>query len=80
MYLQGTGFPIFSSLLAETRPPMLPQPGRPRREDYECQREGARNLFLACEPLVGWLHVAVTQRRATGDFAHQMRWLVNADY
>ncbi len=69
-----------TQLLAETRPPIPPQPGRPRREDYEYRREGARNLFLACEPLVGWRHVAVTERRTTGDFAHQMRWLVDEAY
>ena len=69
-----------TQLLAETRPPIPPQPGPPRREDYEYRREGARNLFLACEPLVGWRHVAVTERRTTGDFAHQMRWLVDEAY
>ncbi len=69
-----------TQLLAETRPPLPPQRGRPRREDYEYRREGTRNLFLACEPLAGWRHVAVTERRTTGDFAHQMRWLVDEAY
>ena len=41
---------------------------------------GVRNLFLACEPLVGWRHVAVTRRRTMEDFAHQMRWLVDEAY
>ena len=40
-------------LLADTRPPLLAQPGRPARQDYEYRQEGARNLFLACEPLAG---------------------------
>ena len=57
-----------------------PQPGRPRREDYEYRREGTRNLFLACEPLAGWRHVAVTQRRTMQDFARRMRWLVDEAY
>ena len=69
-----------TQLLAETRPPMPPQPGRPRRQDYEYRREGTRNLFLACEPLAGWRHVAVTQRRTMQDFAQQMRWLVDEAY
>ena len=43
-----------TQLLAETRAPMSPRPGRPQRQDYEYRREGARNLFLACEPLAGW--------------------------
>ncbi len=55
-------------------------PGRPRREDYEYLRGGTRNLFLTCEPLAGWRHVAVTERRTKVDFAHQMRWLVDEAY
>ena len=43
-----------TQLLAETRPPLPPEPGRPLRQDYEYRREGTRNLFLACEPLAGW--------------------------
>ena len=69
-----------TQLLAETRPPLPPQPGRPKRQDYEYRREGTRNLFLACEPRAGWRQVAVTQRRAMQDFAHQMRWLVDEAY
>ena len=67
-------------LLAETRPALPPQPGIPRRQDYEYRREGTRNLFLACEPLAGWRQVTVTQRRTMQDFAHQMRWLVDEVY
>ena len=69
-----------TQLLAETRPSLPPRPGLPLRQDYEYRREGARNLFLACEPLAGWRQVAVTQRRTMGDFAHQMRWLVDEAY
>ena len=69
-----------TQLLAETRPPMPPQPGRPMRQDYEYRREGTRNLFLACEPLAGWRHVAVTHRRTMQGFAHQMCWLVDEAY
>ena len=69
-----------TQLLAETRAPMPPRPGRPQRQDYEYRREGTRNLFLTCEPLAGWRQVAVTQRRTMQDFAHQMRWLVDEAY
>ena len=69
-----------TQLLAETRPSLPPRPGIPLRQDYEYRREGVRNLFLACEPLAGWRHVAVTQRRTMEDFAHQMRWLVDEAY
>lgn len=69
-----------TQLLGETRPPIPARPGRPRRVDYEYQRQGTRNLFLFCEPLRGWRHVAITQQRTREDFAHQMRWLVDQAY
>ena len=69
-----------TQLLAAVRPPLPAQPGRPRRQDYEYRRGGTRNLFLACEPLAGWRHVAITERRTMPDFAHQMRWLVDEAY
>ena len=69
-----------TQMLAEARPAMPAEPGRPRRVDYEYRREGTRNLFMACEPLAGWRHVAVTERRTAVDFAHQMRWLVDEAY
>ena len=69
-----------TQLLAETRPPLPPRPGRPLRQDYEYRREGTRNLFLACEPLAGWRQVAVTERRTMQDFARRMRWLVDEAY
>ena len=69
-----------TQLLADVREPLLAQPGRPRREDYEYRREGTRNLFLTCEPRPGWRHVAITKQRTMRDFAHQMRWLVDEAY
>ena len=35
---------------------------------------------MTCEPLAGWRHVALTERRTMEDFAHQMRWLADAAY
>ena len=69
-----------TQMLADARPPIPAKPGRPRREDYEYVRGGARNLFLTCEPLAGWRHVEITERRTKVDFAHQMRWLVEEAY
>ena len=59
-----------TQLLAETRTPLPARPGRPKREDYEYVPAGTRNLFLTCKP----------RRRTMGDFAHQMRWLVDEAY
>ena len=69
-----------TQLLADVRDPLPAKPGRPRREDYEYQRAGTRNLFLTCEPKAGWRHVAITRQRTMQDFAHQMRWLVDEAY
>ena len=44
-----------------------PQPGRPRRQDYEFRRGGTRNFFLARETLAGWHHMAITERRTMQD-------------
>ena len=38
-----------TQLLADIREPLPAKPGRPRREDYEYQRAGTRNLFLTCD-------------------------------
>ena len=69
-----------TQMLADARPAIPVEPGRPRRVDYEYRREGTRNLFMACEPLAGWRHVVVTGRRTAVDFAQQMRWLVDEAY
>ena len=68
------------SSLRESRIPLPARPGRRERFDYEYRRNGTRNLFMLCEPLRGWRHVAVTERRRMGDFAHQMRWLADEAY
>jgi hypothetical protein len=67
-------------LLDDTREPLAPAPGRVRRVDYEYRRNGTANIFTTVEPLVGWRHVEVTERRTAVDFAHQMRWLVDVAY
>ena len=67
-------------LVAEKKTPIPPRRGRRERFDYEYKRNGTRNLFMCCEPLAGWRHVAVTERRTMVDFAHQMRWLVDEAY
>jgi hypothetical protein len=67
-------------LLADTRAPVPVAPGRVRRVDYEYRRNGTANVFMTVEPLAGWRHVDVTERRTAVDFAHQMRWLVDEAY
>jgi hypothetical protein len=67
-------------LVAETRVPRVVGPGRRQRYDYEYERRGTANIFMAVEPLGGWRHVTVTERRTKLDFAAQMQQLVDVHY
>ncbi len=67
-------------LLADVAPPQPVAPGRPVREDYEYVRGGVVNLFLVCEPLRGWRHVTVSDRRTRLDFACCIKELVDIHY
>ena len=62
-------------LVGETVQPLPPEPGRPERFDYEYVRNGTANRFMLSEPLAGWRHVMVTDRRTAKDFAEVVRWL-----
>jgi DDE superfamily endonuclease len=67
-------------LHAATRPVLPVAPGRVERQDYEYVRQGTANLFVLVEPLAGWRHVAVTERRTKADYAQQLRYLADAIY
>jgi hypothetical protein len=67
-------------MISETRVPLPPEPGKPQRYDYEYKREGTCNLFMFFQPLGGWRHVKVTERRTAQDWAECMRDLVDIHY
>lgn len=67
-------------LIGETRQPVPARPGQVARYDYEYERQGTRNLFLFFEPLAGFRHLEITQRRTKQDFAHCLKWLVDQAY
>jgi DDE superfamily endonuclease len=67
-------------LFGEVRPPQLAGPGRPAKVDYEYERKGTCNLFMMCEPLRGWRHVRVTDRRTRLDYAECVKELVDVHY
>ena len=56
-------------LIKETRSPIAPAPGRCGRYDYEYQRCGICNVFMACEPLAGYRLVEVRERKKKVDWA-----------
>ena len=67
-------------LIGEVAPPAPAGPGQPRREDYEYVRNGTCNLFVFCQPLTGWRHVLVTERRTKQDWARAIRDLVDVRF
>ena len=67
-------------LLAEVREPLSVRPGHPARQDYEYERNGTANLFIVSEPLAGWRHISVTERRTKIDWAHCIKELVDLHY
>jgi hypothetical protein len=67
-------------LVGEAVQPIPAEPGQPERFDYEYVRNGTANLFMISEPLAGWRHVMVTERRTAKDFAEVLRWLAEDVY
>jgi hypothetical protein len=67
-------------LVKETQVPIAAERGHPERFDYEYERNGTANLFMICEPMVGWRRVAVTQQRTAIDYAHLLKTIVDSDY
>jgi hypothetical protein len=64
----------------EVRDPLPARPGAVARYDYTYERNGTRNLFVVSEPLSGWRHVEVTERRRKQEFVAQMQSLVDDHY
>ena len=67
-------------LLAAKRPALKVKPGQTHKDDYEYERKGTRNLFVAVEPLAGWRQVQVTQHRKKADFVGFIRQLLQGRY
>jgi hypothetical protein len=64
-------------MLGDIKDPIAVGKGRAKRIDYEYEREGTCNLFVFLQPLQGWRHVKVTDRRTKQDFAECMKELVD---
>jgi hypothetical protein len=70
----------FRQLVGEVREPLPVQPGAVERYDSVYVRNGVASVFLAFEPLAGWRHMAVTDTRKRGDWAHFVRQLADEQY
>jgi hypothetical protein len=71
---------ISQQLLADSRPPLPMQPGKPAREDYEYVRHGTANVFLFFAPLLSWRHTKVTDHRTRRDWAEAMREVIDVHF
>ena len=67
-------------LVGEVRQPLPLRPGQPLRYDAEYERRGTCNIFMFCEPLRGYRHVRVTERRTRVDWAFALRDLLDEKY
>ena len=67
-------------LFGEVRAAQRTRQGRAARIDYEYERKGVCHQLMMCEPLRGWRHVKVTERRTRRDYAHCVRELVDIHY
>lgn len=67
-------------LLKDTRSALSGKPGKPSRVDYEYERNGTCNLFVAIESKAGKRIVRVTKRRTKKDYASFIRHLVDHVY
>jgi len=56
-------------LIRQGREPLEAVPGHPGREDYEYERAGTSNVFVACEPLAGRRIAKVTEYKKRQDWA-----------
>ena len=69
------GFPVICmdetprQLIKETRAPTRVAPGRAERHDYEYERCGVYNVFMATEPLAGKRLTKVSERKTKVDWA-----------
>lgn len=69
-----------TQLIAETRPTLPQEPGKPERYDYEYERKGTAANFMFTEPLGGWRKVSVRERRTSIDWAQEIKELLDRDY
>jgi hypothetical protein len=67
-------------LFGEVRPALPPRAGSPAKRDYEYERKGVCHQLMMCEPLRGWRHVRVSERRTRKDYAQCVRELVEMHY
>ena len=67
-------------LIGETRLPIAMKPGIEKKVDFEYERKGVCNIFMANEPLKGTRHVEIKERKTKKDWAYFIRNLADINY
>jgi len=67
-------------LIKETRIPIERKPGSDAKEDYEYERCGVANIFMANEPLSGKRYVKVTEKKTKAEWAHFVKEIADVHY
>lgn len=67
-------------LIKETRTAVQRKPGHDAKEDYEYERCGVANIFMANEPLAGKRYVKVTERKTKTDWAAFIKEIADEHY
>ena len=67
-------------LLADAHEPIPMQKGKPQRVDDEYARHGVCSIFVFTEPLTGYRHVSVRERRTRSDWAYEVAYLLEVLY
>lgn len=67
-------------LIKETRTAVPMKPGQEARIDFEYERCGVANIFLASEPLKGKRYVEVTERKTKVDWAEFIKKIADQWY
>jgi hypothetical protein len=67
-------------LIKETRLPIDAQKGSDRKEDYEYERCGVANIFMANEPLTGKRYVKITEVKTKIDWAAFIKEIADEIY
>lgn len=67
-------------MIKETRLPIEMIPGHDAKEDFEYERCGVANIFMASEPLTGKRYVEVTERKTKKDWAKYLKQIADVWY
>ncbi len=66
-------------LIKDSRKSVKAKKKKPRKVDYEYERNGTRNIFLTVEPKGGYRNAKVTKRRTKKDFAEEIKRIANLE-